>query len=514
MKSKEVKLLLLEDNPGDQLIFKDLITEIDYPEIRVDTVVRLSDGFDYLKENKVDIVVLDLGLPDSNGIETFYKTQKEFPDLPILVLTGNIDSTTGVEAVQNGAQDYLIKGELSSKLLSRSILYAIERKQLYLDLQKAKFKAEEADMLKSVFLANMSHDLRTPMNSIIGFSELLKSVSDESERSEYVDIIVKNGELLLNLLNDIIDISKIEGGQLDIHNKPCDLVSVFKDLKKPYLAKISNYDDKEVDLKISIPDHLSEFFVYTDEARIYQILINLLDNAVKFTKKGSIEYGFEIKGDTIEFYVKDSGIGIPKQKFDLIFQRFGQVVTTQHKEVGGTGLGLAISKQLALLLGGDMWVDSKVGFGSTFHFTIPNRLKDGSINVPGNNIKKPDEIDWSSKTILVVEDIESNMRMIKSALKATGAKIVVAETGEEALDLFAEMETPDLILVDIRLPGISGFDVIREIKKTHEEIPVIVQTALNLGREKDMSLEIGCAEFLAKPIRNKILIDTLGKYLN
>lgn len=511
----KLRILCFEDNPGDAVLLKSYLEEAYPGGFSCEHVERLALGMKLIKNQEFDIVILDLGLPDSKGIETFYKLQGMFPELAIIVVTGNTDSSIGVEAVQNGAQDYLIKGEITAKLLSRCIQYSIERKKANQQLKQAKEKAEEADKLKTAFLANMSHDLRTPMNSIIGFSELLKDTNSDVEKLEYVNTIIRNGEMLLALLNDIVDLSKIEAGQIKVQPRVVDLSEVMSNIYANYKEKrdsTKGYEKLDLELKIS----LGENAIYNvDDARIYQIMGNLLDNALKFTKEGSIEFGCEKEGDKIRFNVKDTGVGIPEEKQEEIFTRFGQLKETLDDNPKGTGLGLAICKNLVHLLGGELKVKSEEGKGSVFYFDL--ELENADYEIVKEDVESPvkkEDKNWASKTILVVEDIDSNLKMIQIALQKTKVNILAANTGEKAIEICKNMKDIDLVLMDLRLPGISGLETTKEIRQIHKTLPIIAQTALCMGDERKLSLDAGCDDYLAKPVKPDKLIDTISKYLN
>ncbi|MFC2107149.1 response regulator [Bacteroidota bacterium] len=512
MKAK-ISIICFEDNPGDFLLFKEKLSEANIIDFDLAHVSRLQDGVKLLETSTTDIAILDLGLPDSKGINTFYKLQSKFPDLAIIVITGNDDVNIGIEAVHKGAQDYLIKSDISTSLLVRSIMYSIKRKEANVELKYARDKAKEADILKSAFLANMSHDLRTPMNSIIGFSELLKECKNDKERSEYIKVIVKNGEVLLNLLNDIIDLSKIEAGQLNINMKSVNIRKILEVLEKVYQEKKKELKKDHLILMFAAPEQKDCKSIITDDIRIQQIFINLLDNALKFTKEGSIIFGCDIEGDVIKFYVKDTGIGISKEKQDIIFERFGKISETEYMNSSGSGLGLAISKNLTLLLGGDMWVESEEGKGAKFVFTIPYTV-DPTIDVENDNdeITKKDSFNWKDKTILLVEDIESNQKLIQYSLQKTNVNLITVNSGEKAIEICKSMEDIDLILMDIRLPGLNGFETSKEILK-FRKVPIIAQTALILTNEKEKCFEFGCIDYIAKPIRADELRLIIAKHI-
>lgn len=514
MKKDKIKIVCFEDNPGDVYLIKNYLDETPSLEYDFVSFERLDKGIAFLQNNKPDIIILDLGLPDSSGIDTFLTVQKMFPDLTIIVLTGNIDSNVGLEAVQQGAQDYLIKNEISQNLLSRSILYAIERKKITSELKAAKQKAEMADKLKTTFLANMSHDLRTPMNSIIGFSELLKECSSSDQHKEYINIIVKNGEILLNLLNDIIDISKIESGQLNINKRSFDLRNLFNDLNLNYQKKLSSLKKPDVKLILEASDVKQQEIIFSDQSRIYQVMGNLLDNAMKFTSKGEIVFGYKSGVEEILFFVKDTGIGIPKKSREEIFDRFGQVQDALNYNLGGTGLGLTIAKNLVELMGGKIWLKSEVDEGSNFFFTIPYEKQKGEITVVKRRATNDKvTVNWEDKTFLIVEDIESNRQMLETALRKTGVTLIIAKTGEKAVEICKSNQHIDLVLMDIRLPGINGCEATKEILKLRKNLPVIAQTALAIENKEKECYKAGAKAYLSKPIRPKELLNKINSVL-
>jgi CheY-like chemotaxis protein len=390
-----------------------------------------------------------------------------------------------------------------------------ERRTFIQNLEKAKADAEASDRLKTAFLANMSHEIRTPMNAIVGFSNLLSdSKLPEAKKEEYLDHIIQSSNMLLNLIDDIIDISKIEAGQITINRQEFRINKVVQDVFKTF----SNVSKKRnLDFRLNIPPSSDSISLNTDPVRLRQILSNLIGNAVKFTERGYIEIGYDVRdngmGSNIRFFVKDSGIGIPKDKQSLIFERFRQLDDTRTRRFGGTGLGLSISKKLVDLLGGNIWVESQPGEGSEFYFTIPY-IKE--INLPP---VEPEtfsfaKYNWKNKTLLIAEDENSNFELIKASISKTGIKIIRAMNGEEALEFARSNDDIDLILMDIRMPKMNGYDATRNIKSIKPELPIISITAYAMSEDEEKSLEAGCDRYISKPIRPARLLELIDEYLS
>ena len=367
----------------------------------------------------------------------------------------------------------------------------------------------------------MSHEIRTPMNAIIAFSHFLKEKDlDEYQRNEYINYINTCGSNLLQIIDDIIDTAKIEAKQVKIHKVSCNVNQILKEIYNLFnVTKASKGKDH---VKILLKEVFFEQsnYIITDDVRLRQVLTNLMDNALKFTDSGFIEFGFVDKYNSyLEFYVADTGKGIPADKTGIIFERFGQVEDHLSKKYGGTGLGLNISKNLVELLGGRIWVESKPGAGSVFYFTIPYNHIEKSHERPqffrkelNNNNHKPD-YQWDEKTILVAEDEELNYKVIETALRRTQVNIIRAKDGRQAIEFCQAFNKIDLVLMDIQMPEINGFDATRMIKKFRQDLPIIAQTAYALSGEKEKCIEAGCDDYLAKPLIIDDLLSKMSSYL-
>lgn len=382
-------------------------------------------------------------------------------------------------------------------------------------LKQEKEKAEVADKLKSAFLANMSHEIRTPINGIIGFANLLETREFPKDKQiRYLGIINNSGKLLLNLINDIIDIAKIEAGQITIEYSNVDLKELMNDIYD-FFSGVKKRKEKElVDIYVEMPSENKHQTFYTDPYRLKQIINNLINNALKFTEKGQIVFGYKPEADNILFYVRDSGIGMSEEETGIVFERFKQAgISSKKKE--GTGLGLAISKGLVELLGGKIWVNSKPGSGSVFYFNIPFHCSyqvDVKQDVNQNHHAELG-YNWLGKNLLLVEDEEINYLYVNELLFDTGINLVHTFTAEEAIEFCKSNIPVDIILMDIRLPGLNGLEATRLIKKIRNSVPIIAQTAYAMENERKDCLEAGCDHYLTKPFDQEGLFKVLNMYV-
>ncbi len=383
-----------------------------------------------------------------------------------------------------------------------------ERKNSEIELKNAKEKAEQSDRLKTAFLANMSHEIRTPMNAIVGFAELLNDPDLTSEkRSEFINLIGQNSKILLNLLQDIIDVAKIEAELLKVVQSGCYVNQILDELAHYYTQHVQ-YHHKMIDIKVVKDVDDDQFAILTDPLRFKQVMNNLVGNAVKFTEKGKVEFGYKIKKDIIEFFIKDTGIGLLPDKINFIFERFRQGEESSTREYGGTGLGLTISRRLVELLGGTIWVESVLQKGSTFYFKLPLIIEKGHAKMkplaPSTTI-----YDWTDKVILVAEDENSNFELVKAILSKTNALVVRAKNGKEAVNICFENRQIDIVLMDIRMPEMDGYEATKKIKSVKKELPIISLTAYAMADDREKSLNAGCDDYLAKPIKPQELMDKI-----
>jgi len=372
-----------------------------------------------------------------------------------------------------------------------------EREKERLTLEKLYKKAEESDRLKSTFLANMSHDIRTPMNAILGCSELLGNKDlDQEEREKCLQHIKSSGKRLLGLITDIVDISKIDAYQQKLNFNVINLNHLMYDLRDQF--RLSNTEkDIKLSLSVDFEDNLS--FINTDEKRLNQILTNLLENAYKFTPEGEIRFGYFLKDNFLEFHVRDTGIGIKPEHQSIIFERFGQINNNSAQNNSGSGLGMSIVKGLIELFKGEIWLSSELNKGSEFYFKIPYLPYQ-------KEDKKPKEI-----KILIAEDEEINFYLLNMWLKDIGT-VLHATNGQEALDLYHANPDIEIIIMDIRMPILTGLEVTKEIRKNNTTIPIIAHTAYAMNDEATSIKEAGCTDILIKPAKQKDLINILEKH--
>ena len=384
-----------------------------------------------------------------------------------------------------------------------------DRKQSEEELIYAKEKAEEGDRLKTAFLNNISHEIRTPMNAIVGFCALLGEPDlNEQSRMDYIEVIIQSSNHLLAIISDIVDISNIEANIVKIAKNGININSTFKSLYDQFLPKVS---EKKIQLicESDIPD--SDALIVTDNTKLKQILINLINNAIKFTDKGYVKVGCVLRDKFLEFCVSDTGIGIGEEYYQRIFDRFYQVQLSISRLYEGTGLGLAISKANVELMGGKIWLTSEPGKGSTFFFSIPYE-KQAVETLAVNEKRVPEDFVFpEKKTILVAEDIDSNFKLVRFFLSNANTEIIRAANGKEAVQKFQSNKNIDLILMDIKMPVMDGYTAVKLIRETNNTIPIIAQTAY--AEDKEKAIDSGCSGFISKPFDKKSLLKVIHEFI-
>ncbi|MFP4025998.1 MAG: ATP-binding protein, partial [Thiohalospira sp.] len=384
-------------------------------------------------------------------------------------------------------------------------------KQTMESLRVAKEKAEESDRLKSNFLANMSHEIRTPMNAIRGYSQMLAFDNlQKNKRYEYIKQIEEGCDILTSLIDDIIDFAQIESGEIKIETKEFNPHPVMEFLHDHFTAELIKQKKDNINFFYANENIENDLKIYSDPARIKQILSVLLDNAIKFTDKGRIEFGFTHPSeDKIQFYVKDTGIGLDDKYQDFIFERFSQIDEGATKKYDGAGIGLSIAKNLTHLLNGKIWVESTLGKGSTFYVQLPHKSEKSDIE-----FVQPSTFNWKDKKILVAEDKKINFDIISETLSITNVNLIWAKNGKEAIEKVKTEKNIDLILMDIQMPVMDGYETTRQIKKIKSEIPIIAQTAYALPQDSYKCIDAGCDDYIAKPISIDMFLNKINRFLS
>jgi PAS domain S-box-containing protein len=392
-----------------------------------------------------------------------------------------------------------------------------ERRKVQTELIKSKEKAEESDRLKSAFLTNMSHELRTPLNAIIGFSGLMLDSGPDQNTIGYSKIILKSGQHLLSLVEDIFDSTMIETGQTKINYEKTEIVSLLQEVKDIIHGERINEDKTDIELILNIKETENRIFLVTDSRKLKQVLLNLLRNALKFTDQGHIEFGFteitEAENNIIQFYVKDTGIGIDKKYHDTIFNIFRQIDDTHTRKFGGMGVGLSIAKKIVELLGGKIWVESQEAKGSVFYFTVPEvpLVKESENKTDHKELKMGNS--YSGKTILIAEDEQSNFDFLKILFTRMNIRVLWAKNGLEAVNMCEADSSIDLVLMDIKMPLLNGYEATKLIKAKKPDLPIIAQTAYAMLSDKTEAENAGCDGYLSKPIKIYQINEILDKYL-
>ncbi len=655
-----ITLLVIEDDAVDMKAIERVLEKSSLNVSRIWPATSLAEASVQLKENTPDIILLDLGLPDSSGLDSVSQLQKLAQNTPIIVLTGLTDQEIAITAVQKGVQDYLTKSCINVCSLSRAIRYAIERKeherklhaiekryrtifensavaimmfddqdrlvswnrvteellgmdredlyckqvealytesewpsawiqdhaqgdmphrletkivkkggalidvdvswsiltesrngvdgsvyvvqditnrkcaerQLKAAMEEAKrmneelteatarandlaAQAEIASAAKSKFLANMTHEIRTPMNAVIGFSDILADLPLDPVHKEYVEIIRQSGRHLVSLLNDILDLSKIEAGRLQIEMVECELPSLLETLESMMriLAEKKGLQFHVVS-NPDLPDR-----IYTEPVRLHQCLTNLVNNAIKFTESGHVcvrVFREDSSSDPyLRFDVEDSGVGIPKDKQQSIFEAFTQLDVDTTRRYEGTGLGLTITRSLIEMLGGSLLLKSRQGKGSVFSLRVPvGACKGKKVSTDKTN----EDNDMASQDhvyeghVLVAEDVQTNQRLVHLMLERIGLKVTIAENGDQAIKM-ATSRTFDLILMDVQMPGLNGLDATKALRLRGISIPIVALTAHTMREDRQECLEAGCNAYLSKPIDRAELIQIIERYL-
>ncbi|MFC2102083.1 response regulator [Bacteroidota bacterium] len=535
------------------------------------------EAFNLAKKNDPALIISDVMMPEMDGYTlcAAVKADPDLQKVPVLMLTTLSSPKDLIKGLEVGAESYLVKpfdeGDLLrwvEKLLhpeensdtsfnprlqnflvityqtalqknnelkstqqqfhelnlqlkqkvadqTKSLRLEIEEKQkIEIELKKAKEIAEQADSLKSAFLNNLSHEIRTPMNAILGFSTFIADpeISPE-ERNEFAEHIAMGCTNLLGIIDSIVDLSVIESENIVPANTECEINTFLESIKDEFMGKEKHQMD-QIHFQLIKANKDEQFTILINQPRTKKILNNLLKNSLKFTESGFIELGYNLdKPGFIEFFVRDSGTGIPSDKIHLIFDKFIKLEEFHTKRYSGTGVGLTITKKLVEFMGGSIHVESTVGEGSSFYVSlpliVPEYAKEKAPVAAGT--KKEEALNWSTKRVLIAEDVESNYQLIEHLLRKTGIEVLWAKNGKEAVDMCSNGTTIDLVLMDIQMPVMDGYAAAEQILKMGTGIPLIAQTAYALSHDEDDVLNAGFSDLVTKPIKADELMQKIAK---
>lgn len=517
---QNTKLLIVDDDEDDYILARALLNDISPGPYSLDWAPTFAEGEALLKKNTHDLCLMDYQLGSDDGIKLLKKAGELGFTGPIILLTGMHQGELDREALEAGAVDYLVKANLTAEQLARSIRYALGRREMEHERME-RIRAESENRLKSEFLAHLSHELRTPLSAILGFTELLINKSEDAETLAHLRVVDRNGKHLLGLLNDILDLSKIEAGKLELEKQEIHLASFLSDI---YALMHGSAVDKNLLLRLDTPTPLPTRIV-TDPIRLRQVLLNLIGNAVKFTDQGEVAVLVAVDSQSgrekIRFSVKDTGMGIKADIQEAVFQPFVQVRDRAHPRAG-TGLGLAISKQLVTWLGGNISLTSEPGKGSEFIFTIDPGDITGverevfSLDFSSISHTQVTSVPRFNGRVLVVDDLRDIRLLIGHFVEATGLEVVYARDGVEAERIISEEgwrgKDFDVVLMDIHMPERDGLETARKLRESGFTKPLVALTAAHMKGDVDICLASGFSAYLSKPVDQHQIHVCLARY--
>jgi len=552
---EQIKILIVDDNRDNLDVMKILLESKNYI---VHSALNGKEALQLLYKDNYNLIISDILMPVMDGFQLCRECKKNenLRNTCFVFYTATyIDSKDEEFSLSLGAQRFIrkpqepeaflniikeviekdknfkaeppvIKEENEKeilKLYSERLVAKLEKKNLDLEkeieshkktfkeLIEAKEKAEESDKLKTAFLANMSHEIRTPMNGIIGFTNLLKNHNlSGKEQDKYIDIIHASGKRLINLIEDLINISKIETGQMELTVSEFDLRD---DIENIYNYYKSEADNKGLRISILYSSSVNSLNIKTDRDKFNSILSNLINNAIKYTEKGLIEIKCEKQNNNFEFYIKDTGIGIPIERQGAIFERFVQADISDIMAKQGAGLGLTITKAYVDMLGGKICMESGLNKGSVFHLTLPQDLKFEEkeyLTRTATILKKTG--DKHKLKILIAEDDEVSSLYLKLILENFSNELFFVKNGREAVEYCINDKNIDLILMDVKMPELSGYHAVERIRKFNKDVVIVAQTAYGLSGDKEKFMSVGCNDYLSKPINEDDLVKIIKRF--
>jgi two-component system, sensor histidine kinase and response regulator len=536
---KNANILIIDDQEANIDILESVLLLQGYMNIKSTTDAR---DFIYLFNSfKPDLILLDLTMPYMSGFEVLEQLKSLSSVntfLPVLILTADVTPQAKQLALSSGAHDFLTKPfdlvevglriknllftcHLHQQLYNQNIILEELVKERTSELEKtnreliaSNDRAQASDRLKTAFIQNISHEIRTPLNGILGFGTLLAEPDiTEEDKQYYFDLMQTSSIRLTNTITNYMDISLIVSDNMEVNSN---MINVNNKLKKIKTKFQPLSDEKNLSLILSIPEDQREHYIQTDPELLLKIISHLLDNAIKFTHEGFITLGYTVKKEIVEFYVKDTGIGIDADAQERIFDSFIQGDTSNTREYEGSGLGLTISNKMAQMIGGHIWFQSKKGEGSIFYFSLS---KYEILNDPNNNnnnitFDNVDEYPFKNLKILIVEDDEISAIFLKEIVRKFCKDFILVRNGLEAIDACLNHPDIDLILMDIKMPKMDGYEATRQIRKFNKDVIIIAQTAYALKGDREKAMKAGCNDYSAKPINQNLIMELINMHIN
>lgn len=533
---KNAKILIVDDQSANIDILEGLLQLQGY-----ENILSTSDPRNFIQmftDFKPDLILLDLFMPFLTGFEVMELLKSLIPGqtyLPILILTADVTPQAKQNALSSGAHDFLTKPfdlievglRIKNLLFTCFLQQQLQNQNQVLEervkertddlvrtnyeLVAAKEKAEAGDRLKTAFIQNISHEIRTPLNGILGFGSLLtENDLTKQEKMNYFELMRSSSNRLTKTITDFMDISLIVSLNMTVNLKMVNIIKLLVDIKEQ-LRK--SYELKKLIFNLVLPDNQRELYILTDSELLIKIILHILDNALKFTDKGGITLGYNLKPEVIEFYIIDTGVGIDENAQKRMFESFEQENMSNTRNHEGSGLGLSISKKLVELLGGHIWLRSSKSEGTTIYFTIPdNGIRNEENAGKSNNSEKKADNHIKHCKVLVAEDDEVSKLFLTELIQKYCNGVMGVRTGLEAVDACRDNPDINLVLMDIRMPGIDGYEATRKIREFNQKVIIIAQTAYALKGDKDRALNAGCNDSISKPINQAALIDLIRKY--